>query len=340
MSTLLQERLFEQIFRQFKSNTTAIAEISRLLDVSRTSIYNRANGSVALSAEELEKLMTHFDISPLAIYEQQAGRVVFDYNPLRVISKDAQNAQDDYLRNVIRDLQRVANSATGQMSYLSTDLPFFYYFIHKELAWFKRYLYQHNQSNERTSKLPKINFEDIQEEHQTAFKKMLQLYCQVPSEEIWTSQALQATVSEIKYFVEMGLFYNPDDALLLMDKLLDTAERLFLMVSENNKGMLLDQPMKGQSIELYYNDFNRFNTTIMTRTDRFSGLYVTYDLPNYLYTVDQGFSDYTIEWIARIKKKSYRLSGSSDLPQLRYFNRLKQFLRREKHSIENLLGNT
>lgn len=338
MSTQLQKRLFEQIFYQFKSNTTAIVEISQLLEVSRTSIYNRANGRVALSTEELEKLMIHFDISPLAIHGEQSGRIVFDYAPLRGRPEDEPSTQDDYLRNVVRDLQRVANSATGQMLYLTTDLPFFYYFIHKELAWFKRYLYQHNQSNELTSKLPKINFDDIQEGHQAVFTRMLQLYCQVPSEEVWTSQALKSTVAEIKYFVEMGLFSQFDDALLLMDRLLDAAERLFLMVSENNKGLLLDEPIQGGKIDLYYNDFNRFNTTIMTRTDRFSGLYVTYDLPHYLYTIDESLNTYTLQWVNRIKQKSYRLSGNADLTQLRYFNRLKQFLTREKQSIKDLLG--
>ncbi len=335
MNTTIQSKLFNQIFRNFRSNTKAIDEITALLNVSRTSVYNRANGRVALSMEEFETLTTHFNISPLAIHGQQQGTVIFDYAPLKNTNGD----QQQYLHKIIQDVFQVAQSTDGQIIYLSTDLPFFYYFIHEEIAWFKQYIFQHTHSTQLTSKLPKIDFNDITDQHRAAFKKLIQLYCaQVPSQEIWTSQALQSTVAEIKYFVEIGLFHRAKDAILLMEKLTDIADKLLLAVSENNKGRILDNQSQGQSINLYYNDFNRFNSTIIAQTDRFTGLYLTFDLPNYLYTTDQSLNDYTIQWVDRIIQKSFRLSGNADIAQLRYFNRLKQFLEREKRSIGEMVG--
>jgi len=327
----IQHYLFEEIFSRYAHRLTAVEDLRTLLNVGRSSVYNRINGSISLTLVEYEQLVTHYDISPDALQRTQNAteKVTFDYGPL--LSSNQGNGA--YLTRILSDLEQIKQDPKGEVVYLSPDVPLFYYFINAKVAWFKFYLYEKGQSHIHPSELPKIDFADEEE----VFSKILKLYSLIPSEEIWTTRAFCLTISEIKYFVEADLFAQPEEALSLIDGLIDILKRMELIVNKNDKGWMNRKAESGARINLYLNDFNRFDTTILARTSRSDTFYVTFDIPHYLRTSNPEITAYANNWVQRVKQKSYKISGNADLVQLTYFNKLKKMIEKEKRIIEGML---
>ena len=331
--SILQRRLIEYNLAKFEHAKDAIRELETVLNISQSSVYKRIQGVKLVTSDEISVLIKRFSISPEVLFPLPKDRIIFDFLPLREESKITGN----YLSNVIQELEQVSANSDGKVTYLSTDLPFFYYFLHKEVAWFKLYLFEHNSSNKGISQLPKLSFSAIGREQELVFESVKTLYSKINSEEIWTSRVFKITVDQVKYFVEAKLFQYPEEALLLLDKLAETTDQLLEMINKNNKGLIVNQVTKGGTITLSYNDFNRFNPLIIASAKGMDNLYLTYDLPHYLYTTDIFFAKYTKEWIKRIKRKAFPLSANADIEQVLFFNEKKQYILAEKERIKQML---
>ena len=330
----LQSNIFNYILSEYKSPKEAVKELCQVLNVSQSSVYKRIQGSKLINSKEIDILIDRYSIPLTSLFQSSGSNIIFDYEPLMEFPQ----LTGSYLSGVINDLKLVASDPKGRILYVSTDLPFFYYFLHKEIAWFKLYLFQNNNSDMSISQLPKISFSAIGEKEKQLFDAVKILYSRIDSEEIWTSRVFKITIDQIKYFLDVNLFQNVEDALLLMEKIEDSVDLLLEIVNKNNKGLMINKVTQGGKLNLSYNDFNRFNPTIIACTQETESLYLTYNLPHYLYTKDQRFIDYTKNWIERIKRKSFPVSENADIEQVNFFNMVKSYIRKEKSLMKEKLA--
>ena len=165
---------------------------------------------------------------------------------------------------------------------------------------------------------------------------MLDLYSRIDSEEVWTSRALIITIDEIIYFARAGLFESKEDVLLLMDKVLSVINKLARIVQSGDKGQMFRNNKEGGTLTLHYNDFNRFHTTIIGETEAGNKLFLTYDLPNFLTTTHLPFTDYSLDWIHKVKMKSSLLSGNTNLIQTEYFQKIKNYLSEKRSEVKKM----
>ncbi|MFT4663587.1 MAG: hypothetical protein ACI8YQ_000101 [Polaribacter sp.] len=155
----------------------------------------------------------------------------------------------------------------------------------------------------------------------------------INSDEVWTSQALKITANEILYFYKLGLFQQPEEALLLLDKLLLLSDQLFNIISQQNKGLMVSSTMQGATLNVHYNDFTRFNSVIIAQANMQSTLFLTYDIPNFLHSANKSFFDYSINWTEKLKKKAHPLSNTGEVQLLDFFSGSNNYIRQLKSTI-------
>jgi len=85
---------------------------------------------------------------------------------------------------------------------------------------------------------------------------------------------------------------------------------------------------------LFFNDFNKFNPTIITQTGDSKSVYVAYELPHYLKTKNEDFVDYSLDWFERIKHKSFPVSDQSNMVQGQFFKLIKQRIKKDIKKLE------
>jgi len=326
----LQHKLFAAILARYNHPRVAVEALGEILNVSKSSVYKRLQGVKSISMDELSLLIEHYNIPAQVLLTNYSSRVSFDFPPL----KEDQKITGGFLESVIQELELVRQATDGRIIYASTDLPFFYYFMFKEIAWFKLYLFQHSNSDRAISELPKISFSAIGDREIQLFERVKESYSEINSEEIWTARVFKITIDQIKYFFNVKLFQHPDEAILLLEKMESLAKALFEMVNKNNKGLMINRVKAGGTIDLSYNDFNRFNPVIIAESEHRSSLYLTYNLPNYLQTEDQRFIDYSKKWMQRIRRKAFSLSQNADIEQARFFNGILDHIHTESELLK------
>lgn len=330
----VQQRLFDRILSEYETKGAAVKELCGLLNIAKSALYERLSGTKPLSVIELTVLMEHYQIPAHQLFSENLQHVLFDYVPLAYSSKKDEKPME----RILSELQNLATAPIGQVRYMAPDIPLFYYFLYKELAYFKLYLYQHYKTTIPIHRLPKISFAAITKADEKRFRKVTELYAQIPSEEIWTKRAFAVTLDEIQYFVKADLFQDLKEALLLLDKMEELLEKMSLMASNKDKSIMTKRRKDGQSLTLFYNDFNKFNPTIITQKEGVQAIYVAYELPHYLKTENTAFLSYSQDWFKRIKHKSIPVSENADVVQGEFFKVIKQRIRRDRRVLEKRIG--
>ncbi|MFT4668365.1 MAG: hypothetical protein ACI9RM_002926 [Ulvibacter sp.] len=333
MIPTIQKNVFQYLSKQHPNTKSLISSLQTTLTISQSAAYKRINGNSPLSLLELEILITQYQIPAHVISVNNTTNVCFNFAPLA--EEPLQNS--NFIKTVHQELTRLSSDPFGHIIYTSIDVPFFYYFMYKELATFKLFHFKHSVSKSSVKQLPKIALASISKNEVAAFESIVSMYSKITSDEIWTSQALKITADEILYFHKMNLFQYPEEAILLLDKLLLLSDRLFNILSQQNKGLMINKSEQGAALSVNYNDFTRFNSVIIAQTNQQSALFLTYDIPNFLYSTNASFINYTTRWTKKLKQKAHPLSNTGEVQLLDFFNRSNDYILQVKNKIAGVL---
>ncbi len=332
----MQTKLFDLIRAKHRNKNVFIERLQEVLNLGRSAVYKRLAGSVLLNAEEIGLLIQHFNIDPNALFGQGEGRITFSFPPLNHRVKN----QKDFINILIGDMALLMDDPNSRFDFLATGFPIFCFFFHKEIAHFKFYTFQNSLWKGDNAAINKFQINGVAQDREriAMYDQIKQMYASLDTEEVWTGNMLETTVHEIRAYVEAGMFSNPEDALQLMDLLENTVDQIARMVRAGDKSILsTNRNSKTGNLTVYYNSYGRFGSTVFADSTKSKRVYYTYDLPNYLICEDPEFIDYTRNWIQKLKGNSLPLSLSSELEQLKFFNRIRDYLKREKGRLEQLV---
>ena len=306
-----------------------------ILNVGRSAVYKRISGTILLNVEELRTLIQHFQIDPSLLFDKPSGHLDFIFPPLY---KDIEN-QGDFLGPIIEELKVLANSSGSKIRFLATGFPIFYFFFHKEIAHFKFYIFQNSVWEQGPKKLRQFNLREIEHDyHRLAqYEKVRKLYALIDSEEVWTGNIFRSTIEDIKNYLEAGLFKHPEEAIFLVDKLLESVDCIAQMIQTGNKSLMSEAHSNPGKLTVYHNSLGRFGSNILTSSKKGSRVYLTYDLPNYLVCENPEFTAYTESWMDKVKHNSLPLSATSDLERLKFFNQITEAIKRDRRKLKSLI---
>ena len=331
----LQPYIFSEILSRFPSRVDAVDTLCKVLGLQHDAVYRRLRGDTMLSPEQLMVLARKFEISLDKFVFQKSDSVVFTFNPF----SQKVRSFDDYLKGIDADLDILIRLPDIQITDSWTEIPFFYYIYFTELFCFKFYVWGRTIWDFKYLQTQKFTLSTIPAPVVQKAQKILERYRQIPSTQLWSLGIVDNTLNQIEYHVNSGSFANPQDAILLCNKVADLANHMENMAMHGKK-IAVDGPVEASGAELilYHNEMMGTNNTIFVQSRVGRAVYSMISNPNFLKTSDEQMCNYVDEWFKNIIFKSQLISTTGEKGRRFFFDRLRKRIDVVRRRVTNLVG--
>jgi len=327
----LQLQLFEIIQSRYPRRVDAVEDLMQILNLGKDPVYRRLRNDTFLSPQELTTLALHYRISLDALVVGQSDNVVCNFN---TFSKRV-TGFSDYLENFISDLEQVRRLPNAHFFYASVEVPVLTYNFLPELICFKLYVWGRTTWNLEFLRNRQFEFSLITPPVIRLSEQLLDLYVSLDSTELWSVNIMDNTLAQIEYHTYSGGFRDPQDAIVLCEKLSAWAAHLKSVTASGKKFKIGDKPESGRgTVRVYHNEMVHTNNTALITSDVGKAIYSAYCNPNFIKSTDPRLCDYTEEWFGNVLAKSSPITHSSEKNRDWYFRELTKKIERVKTRIQ------
>ncbi|MCB9246669.1 MAG: hypothetical protein H6606_09595 [Flavobacteriales bacterium] len=321
----IQSAFIQSLKDRLPAHLSLVDELADLLNLSADSAYRRMRGDTPLTLQEAFLLAVHFNVSLDALMGQDSGIVPFIYQPI-----DEHNFRfRDYLKNVLDIMEFVDRHKDSDVVYLANDIPLFHLMHIPEIAAFKLFFWEKTILN--YSSLADVQFEiGVADEFVNEIsRKIRNIYCRIPSTEVYSSESIDATLKQIEYCFVAGMFKNEEDAGTLCDLLKNLMAHIRKMAEYGYKfkydrdGNLPVEIMENSFVPnymLYFNEVVHTDNTVLIKSGDEQRTYLTNNGINSFFTRSKRFYDDTYRSVDILLKKATLISGTSEKERNRIFN--------------------
>ncbi len=324
-SVKLQHEFFQQIKSKIPSHLSLVEEIAELLNISTDSAYRRIRGEKPISLEEVQKLSSHFRISLDHLLNVRSNSTVFFGDWVDVESFDF----GKYLDDMLMQLREIGSGNSSMMYFEAKDIPPFHHFQFQQLAAFKYFFWM--KTILAYPDLARENFES----HRLAKpigetgKKIIDAYNKIPSAEIWSVETINSTIRQVEYYREAGVFSKKETVAGLYNELNMLVEHIEKQAECGEKFSLHSKADGNKkNFQLYFNEVILGHNTILSVANNQKTVFINHGVLNYMITRDNLFCDHTHKSMQNIMKKSSLISSVSEKERNRFFNVLKEKIRK------------
>lgn len=327
----LQDQLFEIILSRYPRRADAVDDLIQLLNLGKDPIYRRLRSDTFLSPQELTTLALHYRISLDELVIGQSDNVVCNFN---AFSRRV-TGFSDYLENFIADLEQVRRLPNAHLHYASVEIPVLTYAFLPELISFKLYVWGRTTWNLEFVRQRQFDFDLVTPPVIRLSERLLDLYISLESTELWSVNIMDNTLAQIEYHVYSDGFHNPEDALLLCDKLTEWVAHLKAVGTAGKKFRVGEKTEDGiGSIRIFYNEMVHTNNTALITSDVGRVVYSAFCNPNFIKSTDPRLCAYTEDWFNNVVSKSSPISvGASEKNRDWFFRELGKKIERAKARI-------
>lgn len=327
----IQNRLLEQLKAKLPPETSLGRLLMDDLELSRDSAYRRARGETALKPEEIRLLCQKYDLSIDKIIGVTGKSVTFQYNPIQ----RSEFSFENYLSGIMDGFKRMAAQRTQELYMSTLDFILFQLLNSPHLIRFK--LLYFGKCYLKLPQLEKIKYhkgwkEGITDEQ---LQMMANFYIRVKTTEVISVDAGKGLIREIVSFYELGYFDSAEDALFLIDEVVALQEHL-MKQAEIGRKFIKDQPVITDegNFELYLHQTYIQDNTIISETNAYRMLYITHNMLNYLYTIDQDYVNKSYAVFQSMLKSCVRISEENPRQRNAFLDNFNQFVQRARVRIE------
>lgn len=305
----------------------------QLLNIEKSAAYRRTSGAAPLSLEEISLLANHFQISldQFVFADTKKMVCVFPYrqHPVRSII--------EFMEGINERIEQAIQLAGVKIDFISREIPIFHYFNFPELTAFKTYIWA------RTIwKLPQYQDQRFSLKQIKGIKRLqkniIKHYNMVPSSEIWGTDGLSVPLSQIEYYLEQGMFEEPEEALLLCEQLRNLIQHVHAMIKEGKKFAPGKAPTKNApAFQMYHNQLAHSNSFILVTSPQVKVSFVTMDNLHPATFTDPQFHAFMDGWRARLEEQSIPITATSAGTHTKFFNQAERQINRFEKRIKVLL---
>ena len=334
----LQRRIFEIIDIKSGFSKELKDDLAQLLSISKGAIYKRINGTTTISLADLAILMKTYNISFDALVNPERRNINFQFPQLerKIVSFF------EYTHTFKAAVDNFAGLPNPQIYYATNELPFFYYFLDKDLTYFKFYIYAKTVWNLDSYKDRNLQIREFNEEFgvmNVLNESLKKYYDELPNIEFWNENVLNNTLNQITYFLSTGDFEIPEEAFILCDKLEEIMKHVESMAEHGRKFMPGKEPTeKSPEFLMYYNEISHTNNILLIVNSLQSAIFTAYDNPNYIISTDEQLVDYTLNWFKNIQKSSLPISNDAAKTRRAMFGKIHKRIDHTRSEIESILA--
>lgn len=301
----IQQRLLGLVQDRIPDKYSLVFELSELLGISNDSIYRRLRGETLLDINEIQKICQHYSLSFDSIIGcDQTGLVSFRFKPIREIS------DFKYWIAVITEALMNASRKKGvYVIYAAIDIPIFHNFRFPLVSFFKTLYWLKSIARHPDYQDFRYSVNNVNPEFIAAGKAMHELYCSIPSIEVWTDLITYSLLRQIEFYWDSGEFASRDDALALCDEV----EREFHYMHEAARSSSKTPgkpgiPGEPVNFRVYDCDIEIATNCIMSVDGDQKTVFISTQTFNFIETSNSSFTEETFRWVNSLIRKSTLIS--------------------------------
>jgi hypothetical protein len=326
----IQQRLLGLIHDQIPDKFSYVDELSELLHLSSDSVYRRLRGETLLTITEIQELCLHFNISFDSVCGlENTGLVSFQYEPV----KGAETFMN-YLTSMRDILKNIEQKGNAHIIYAAIDIPILHNFRFPLVSFFKSFYWLKSISNFPDFREVKFSSKILKTEFVELGKEINELYCKIPSTEIWTDLILNALLKQVDYYWDSGEFNGREDALELLEEVekeFDYMQAAAEACSKNPYVKALSE--KPANFQVYLCEIEISNNCILIQDGQHKSAYLSTHTFNKMVTSNPVFTEETQRWMDSLLAKSTMISSIGEKQRSIFFRNAKEKITQLRHKI-------
>lgn len=328
--TNAQQYLFDRIKELIPRDTSLVTAVSDILHISEDSSYRRIRGETPLVLEELRELCTAFHLSLDHLLQVTNNSTLFE--TIRI--NNASYTFEAFLTDIIKRLSLVNKSGQKHLYYLSKDIPLFYHFLFKPLFAFRYFFWMKSILQHPSFMQQQFSIDCLTPAVEESGKKILEVYSQIPSTEIWNTECINAIILQIEYYREVGFLSSNTVVDEIYTALDQTIDHLQLQADLGKKMLPGENPEhRPELFSFFYNRITLGDNIILVKTDNGDLTFLNFEVLNYMFTSDSAFCNDTYYGLQNIMKRSTIISQGSERQRNIFFNILRNKVLERKRNL-------
>jgi plasmid maintenance system antidote protein VapI len=321
-STGIQVAFFQHIKNLLPEHIALVDAIADILNISNDSAYRRIRGEKPISLEEMQKLAAHYQISLDQFMKLQSNSFIFTGH----LTNASDHVLEQWMQDTLKQLQFLNSFKHKHLYYHAKDVPHLHYFAIPEFWAFKSFVWKKSLLLYEQLKGVKFSMDQqIQESHQELAQKIVDVFNQIPSSEIWDIDCINATLRQLEFYRSANIFETKEDYdrfcqafLLLIDHLEKQAEAgVKSRVGESHKPSTTP-------FHLYYNELILGDNTGFAELDTTKVTFLNHSVINFVATTDERFNNHMHGNLKNLIRKSTQLSEVGEKDRLIFFSGIRE----------------
>lgn len=326
----IQQQLFQLIKTKLPAEASVADEVAKLLNISSDSAYRRMRGEKQITFEEVYILCSNYRISLDQLMNIQTGGYLFQGN----IVNQRTYGFDQYLTNIMHTLAYFNSFKTKELYYLCKDMPIFHHFHFRDFAAFKWFFWLKTYMQFPEFAKRKFKFSDYPDELFELDQKVLGLYNQLPSIEIWNIESMSVIFRQIEFYRDAQVFESDEDVYRLYEAIEQTWAHLEKQAALGYKLRHNDPENRPLAeFKMYFNEVLLGDNSLLAVTDGSKAAILTHTTFNYIMTRDVAFSENLYNHLKNQMQRSTLISEVSEKERSRFFRIIRERIAKRKEAL-------
>ena len=320
-SESFQRQFFERLGHRFPGRAEMVYQVGEVLHLGKDAVYRRMRGDTSLTADELMKLATYFNVR---LQEKQRDVPLLGYPQEQVrLSSEA-----EYVFRLWENTREIMGLHGVTVDYASPELPMFHELSTPVLRGFKMFMYGITTWGMKKFRGKAFSPQLIDPRtHEYAEKLTADIYT-LPGRELWSVRILDVTLRQITYIHQVGRFADEQTPRDLFRELYAIVDHLEDMARSGKRFPMGERPRPDSpDFAVYHNELSNTSNAILIKSPARTFLFNTIVAPNYAFATDERIVADVQFWFDELTKMGTRLSMDSAKYTSGYFEQLRQQLR-------------
>ena len=338
MTIQKQRELFEQLEEACGSKNAMVKVLLEILPLTKDSIYRRINADTELRIVEFHAICKRFGISMDAFLEMETPATTF-FLPHDFGDSNKSEIMGSF-EHLVTLFSRLAKDPASKITYFSMELPVFHIMEVPELLAFKLYYWESIRTRHTDYRFNLDRVIGQMQQELDLIRRITSLYNQITTREIIYKESFSSVLTQLNSYLAQGRFENPQEVLVLFDRLLELVDHLKNQARIGQKYTFDDPPPtnnSGTNYDLFYNDSIFSQNAALVESSAGNRVYLEHNVINLLYATDINFFRYTEDRLETIIAKSNMISRYAEATRNSYFSGLREDVQKAKEKAQRWL---
>jgi len=327
----LQQSLFQAIKSKLPPDASVVDDVAALLEISTDSAYRRMRGEKPIMLDELYKIAIHYRISLDQLMNISNDTIQFQGRYL-----DQKNFRfEEYMNNLLQNMTYINSLKEKEIYYSCKDMPIFHYFVLREIAAFKWFFWLNTYFHFPEFERKQFTVSDYPDELFAIDQKVLDIYNNVPSVEIWNVESMNVFFRQIDFYLDGQIFRSDKDAYAIYEAVEKLWGHLEEQAALGYKFKYNDPEKKPMArYRMYCNEVFLGDNSQLIIADGLKLSYVSHSTINFMMTRDLDFNENVYNHLQILMKRSTLISAVSEKERSRFFRIVRERIARRKEALD------